>query len=145
MITRPIVLPPEDRGWAAVAHLSGLAGYVVPLGGIIVPIVIWRLGRRSPFVSTIATQAVRLNLAVYGTLLLAGLVFLALTASGEGGAGVVNPESSLLPIVGIGLFLLGLTVLVLVSLAAIVLPIVGAVRAGQGEYYRYPVVGRSPV
>ncbi len=27
---------------------------------------------------------------------------------------------------------------------AVVLPIVGAVKASQGEYYRYPVVGLPP-
>jgi uncharacterized membrane protein len=31
-----------------------------------------------------------------------------------------------------------------VGLAALALPIVGAVKASRGEYYRYPVVGRLP-
>jgi len=28
--------------------------------------------------------------------------------------------------------------------AAILLPIVGAILASRGEYYRYPIVGRDP-
>jgi uncharacterized Tic20 family protein len=30
------------------------------------------------------------------------------------------------------------------ALVALALPIVGAVKASQGEYYRYPVVGSLP-
>lgn len=36
-------------------------------------------------------------------------------------------------IIGVALFLL-----------ALALPIVGAVKASQGEYFRYPVIGASP-
>ena len=30
----------EERGLSAFTHLSGLAGYIIPLGGVIVPIII---------------------------------------------------------------------------------------------------------
>ena len=30
-------IPPETRGMAMLTHLSGLAGYLVPLGGVVVP------------------------------------------------------------------------------------------------------------
>ena len=34
-------IEPPERGMAAITHLSGLAGYIIPFGGAIVPIVIW--------------------------------------------------------------------------------------------------------
>jgi uncharacterized Tic20 family protein len=30
------------------------------------------------------------------------------------------------------------------GVVAVALPIIGAIKANQGEYYRYPVVGTSP-
>ena len=42
----------------------------------------------------------------------------------------------LIPVSFVGFFVVGL--------AAIILPIVGAVKASDGEYYSYPVVGTQP-
>ena len=55
----------DERAMAAITHLSGLAGYIIPLGGVIVPIVIWLTRRDSPAISSIAKQAVLLNLFVF--------------------------------------------------------------------------------
>ena len=54
-----------DRTLAALTHLSGLSGYVVPLGGAVVPIVIWAVNKESPVISSIAKQALLLNVVVY--------------------------------------------------------------------------------
>ena len=40
-------IPAEERGLAVAAHLSGLAGYIIPLGGVIVPIIIWPRMRKA--------------------------------------------------------------------------------------------------
>jgi hypothetical protein len=102
-------------------HLSGLAGYVVPLGGVLVPIIIWMVKKDSPVISSIAKQAILLNVIAF-LLVGAGLALL-------------------LTIVLIPLVILGWIVL---GLSAIALPIIGAVKAGDGVYFRYPVVGVTP-
>jgi len=111
----------EDRTLAALTHLAGLAGYVIPLGGVIVPIVIWIVKSDSPVVSTIAKQALLLNIIVF----VAGA-----------GAAVLLLTIILIPVVIIFWIALGL--------AAVVLPIVGAIKAWDGVYYRYPVIGLTP-
>ena len=116
-----LVIAPEERALATLTHLSGLAGYVVPLGGIIVPIVIWMVKKDSPVISSIAKQAILLNLIVF--LLVCTGVVLLLTIL-------------LIPLVILAWVFLGL--------AAIALPIIGAVKAGDGNYFRYPVVGVTP-
>jgi uncharacterized protein len=118
--TAPVIEPP-DRGMAAIAHLSGLSGYIIPLGGVIVPIIIWIVRKESPIVAGIAKQALVLNLVVF--LLVAATAVLWITLI-------------LIPAVILFWILLGL--------AAIALPIVGAIKASQGEYYQYPVVGLPP-
>ena len=116
-----ISIAPEERTLAALTHLSGLAGYVVPLGGVLVPIILWIAKSDSRIVSSIAKQAVFLNVVVF--LLVAGTAILWLTIL-------------LIPVVILFWIVLGLV--------ALALPIVGAVKAWDGQYYRYPVVGIRP-
>jgi uncharacterized Tic20 family protein len=111
----------EERTLAALTHLSGLSGYIIPLGGVLVPIIIWIVKSESPVVSSIAKQAVLLNVIVF--LLIAVTAILWLTII-------------LIPVVILFWIALGL--------AAIALPIVGAIKAWDGNYYRYPVIGIGP-
>jgi uncharacterized protein len=116
-----VTISPEERALAAITHLSGLSGYIIPLGGIVVPIIIWMVKSESRVISTIAKQAILLNLIVF-LLVIAGLILFFTVI--------------LIPLVIIGWVVLGL--------AAIILPIVGALKANDGVYYRYPVVGIEP-
>lgn len=116
-----LAISPEERALAAWTHLSGLSGYLIPLGGILVPIVIWIAKKDSPVISSIAKQAIILNVAVFLAIAVTAILWLTIL---------------LIPVVILFWVLLGL--------AAIALPIVGAIRAWDGTYYRYPLVGISP-
>ena len=115
-------IAPEERTLAALTHLSGLAGYVIPLGGVLVPIIIWAVKSDSKVISSIAKQALILNVAVFALIACTALLWLTIL---------------LIPAV--------ICFWVLLGLAAIALPIVGAIKAFEGTYYRYPVVGVTPV
>ena len=114
-------ISPEDRGLAACAHLSGLAGYVIPLGGVIVPVLIWIVKSESAVIAGLAKQAVLLNLIVFALFVATLVLWITIV---------------LIPLVIMFWIALGL--------AAIALPIVGAIKASEGNYYRYPVVGLPP-
>ena len=95
------------------AHLSALTGLVVPMVGVVIgPLVVW-LARRddSPFVAAHALEALNFNL----TVLLAAVVCV------------------LLMLVFVG-FLLGTALFV----AWLVFTLVAAIKASEGENYRYP-------
>jgi uncharacterized Tic20 family protein len=115
------MIHPGERTWAAIAHLSGFGGYLVPLGGVIAPIVIMLAKKESPVVSTIAKQALILNIACVLSAIPIVIMFFSF---------IMIP--------------LAILASILVGLAAVVLPIVGAVRAGDGYYYKYPLVGQDP-
>lgn len=106
---------------AAITHLSGLAGYIIPLGGVVVPIVIWVVRKDSNLISSLAKQAVLLNFIVFVLLCFAWI--LAITI-------ILIPAVILFTVLLMG--------------AALILPIAGALKANQGIYYRYPVVGVEP-
>lgn len=116
-----LTIQSEDRGLAAITHLSGLAGYIVPLGGVVVPIIIWIVKSESAVISSIAKQAVLLNLLVFVLVAATAILWLTLI---------------LIPLVLLFWFVLGII--------AVVLPIVGAIKASQGDYYKYPVIGMGP-
>ena len=119
--TPAIAIAPEQRGMAAITHLSGLAGYLIPLGGVVVPIVIWVVKSDDRVISAVAKQALLLNVIVF---LLAGALVL-----------------PFLTILLIPVAVLGWIVLAFI---AVTLPIVGAVKASGGEYFRYPLIGTTP-
>jgi len=121
MTVPAITIAPEERTLAALTHLSGLAGYVVPLGGVLVPIVLWIAKSESRIVSSIAKQAVLLNVVVFLLVGVTAILWITIV---------------LIPVVILFWVVLGL--------AALALPILGAVKAWDGVYYRYPIVGIGP-
>jgi uncharacterized Tic20 family protein len=114
-------IAPGERTLAALTHLSGLAGYLIPFGGVLVPIIIWIVKKDSPIVSSIAKQAVFLNVVVFVLIGVTALLWITII---------------LIPLVVLFWIALGIV--------AIVLPIVGAIKSWDGMYYRYPVVGIGP-
>lgn len=94
------------------AHLSALAGFVIPFGNIVGPLVIWLIKKDgSPFVDDQGKES--LNFQITITILMI--------------------VSAILIIVIIGILLLPL-----VGLLSLIFIIVAAVKANGGERYRYP-------
>jgi uncharacterized Tic20 family protein len=103
----------NERTWGMLAHLSALAGLVLPLFGIVLgPLAVWVTHRDgSEFVVGHAREALNFNLSV----LLGALACL------------------LLMLVFVG-FLLGTALFI----AWLVLTLIAAIRASEGRTYRYP-------
>ncbi len=110
----PGTAPTEnERTWGMLAHLSALAGVVIwLLGCVLGPLAVW-LSRRdqSEFVAAHAREALNFNI----TVVLAAVVCMALM------------------VVFVG-FILG-TALFVVWL---VFTLIAAIKASEGEHYRYP-------
>ena len=103
----------EARQWALFAHLSALAGMIIPFGNIIGPLIIWQVKKAEfPFVDDQGKEALNFNI----TAALAFLVAMALT-----------------------IVLIGVLLMPLVGIAWLVFTILAAIKANNGESYRYPV------
>ena len=103
----------SERTWGMLAHLSALAGLVVPLVGIVLgPLVVWLAKRdESVFVAAHAKEALNFNISV----LLGAILCM------------------LLMLVFIGV-LLGTALFI----AWLVMTLVAAIKASEGHPYRYP-------
>ena len=110
----PSAAPTEnERTWGMLAHLSALAGLVVPLIGIVLgPLVVWLAKRdESVFVAAHAKEALNFNISV----LLGAILCM------------------LLMLVFIGV-LLGTALFI----AWLVMTLVAAIKASEGHPYQYP-------
>ena len=106
----------EIRTTAVVAHLSTFAGLVVPFGSVIGPLAVWLTRRdRDPFIDQAGREALNfgISIAIYGSVLVVAALML----------------------VGIPLLMVGVV-------AWVVLASLAAVKASQGQPYRYPLTLR---
>jgi uncharacterized Tic20 family protein len=112
-LARRAVLEQETRRWAFLLHLSVLAGFAVPIAGLIVPIVIWQM--KKPVLPGID----------------------------EHGINVINWIISLM-IYSIGSLILvfvviGIPMLMALGVVSMVFPIIAAIKANNGEVWKYPL------
>ncbi|MEM6672203.1 MAG: DUF4870 domain-containing protein [Planctomycetota bacterium] len=104
----------DVRQWTMFIHLSLLAGYVIPFGGLVVPIVLWQMKKdESETVDEHGRMAVNAILSYTCYLVAAGILCL----------------------VAIGFVLLPILLV-----ASIAMPIVAGIKANDGVLWRYPLV-----
>lgn len=109
----------EERDFAMFTHLSPLAGYVIPFGNIIGPLVMWSMKRdQSPFLERVGREALNFQITVAMALV----------------ACIVLGFVTLL--VG---FIVLIPVMILIGIADLVLMILAAIEASHGREYRFPV------
>ena len=106
-------LEQQTRLWGLILHLSLYAGYVVPLAGLVAPVIIWQL-KKGQLPGLDAHGKVVVNWILSAILYtVAGLILM---------------------VVGIGFL-----VLFALAICSVVFPIVGAIKAHNGELWRYPL------
>jgi uncharacterized Tic20 family protein len=111
----PAAADANARQWAMIAHLSALAGLVIGLNWL-GPLIVYLVKKdEHPFIADQSREALNFNLSVF----------------------IYIIASAILIIVVIGLLLLPV-----VAIAWLVLTIMAAVRANNGEPYRYPLTIR---
>ena len=112
MVPGPLVTQ-EERQMGLFLHLSQLAGVVLLFGGIILPIVLWQ------------TQKEKMPaLDAHGKMVVNWMI----------SAMIYAVASVVLMIVVIGFF-----TLLAVAVLHIVFPIIGAIKANNGELWQYPL------
>jgi uncharacterized protein len=113
----PPAISQDDRLWAMLAHLAGLAGY---LGGVlqyVAPLIIYLVYKdKSHFVAFHALQSLYFQLGILVAGVIAGLITLVTCGVG----------APLLVALGVG---------------ALVYVIIAAIKANQGEWFEYWLVG----
>ena len=103
----------QERQWGMAAHLSAFAGFLIPFGSILGPLVVWLVKREEmPFVNDQGKESLNFQIMV-----------------------------SVLLLISIALWcvVVGFFITPIIAIGAIVFEIVAAVQAQKGIAYRYPV------
>ena len=106
----------DARLWGSMCHFTALAGYLIPFGNIIIPLVIWRVkGREHPFIDEQGKESLNFQL----TMTLYTIV------------------SIILIFAVIGIFFL-----IALGIVEIILVMIAGIKAHDGISYRYPLTLR---
>lgn len=113
-------LTPEEkdaRMWAMFCHLAGLAGYTgIPFANIIAPLVVWQIKKNDyAFVDDQGKEAVNFQISITLYILVSLLLVFCVV---------------------------GIPILIALAIADVVLLIIAAIKANNGETYRYPLTIR---
>lgn len=103
----------QTRTWAMALHLSQFAGYLIPLAGLLAPIIIWQVKKTE-------LPGIDEHGRIVVNWILSSLIYAIV--------------SSLL------IFLLvGFPLLIILAVLLVAFPIIGAVKASSGIAWRYPL------
>lgn len=113
-------LSKDTRMWAMFCHLAGLAGVFVPvvISGIIAPLIVWQIKKEEhPFIDENGKEAVnfQISMSLYT---------------------VIGIVACLITCVGMVLIPFFIPVVYIINLIFL---LIAAVKANNGEHYRYPI------
>ena len=110
-------VPKDEQNWAMICHLSALAGFLIPFGNIVGPLIVWLIKRAEmPMVDVHGKEALNFQITV---------------------------SIAMVVCIVLMLVLIGFLLAFIVGLGALVLTVMAAVKVSNGEFgYRYPLTIR---
>jgi uncharacterized Tic20 family protein len=106
----------EEKQWALFCHLSGLSGYIIPFGNIIVPLVIWSVKKdESEMIDEHGKEAANFQIS-FSIWIAIAIVF--------------------------SIVLIGIPFLIAFATLHIVFIIIASLKADKGQLYKYPLTIR---
>lgn len=105
---------PQARQWAMFCHYAAFFWLLAPMiGNVLGPLIVWQLKKDlDPFVDQQGKEALNFQITVSILLMICGLL---------------------------AWVLIGFPLMALVCLGALVLTIIGGIKANEGQAYRYPL------
>jgi len=103
----------DQNMWAMLCHLSALAGFIIPLGNVIGPLVIWMIKKDVyPLVDDQGKEALNFQISMTIYYIVASILIL---------------------------ILIGIVLLIGLALFSLVVTIIAMIKASDGVAYRYPL------
>ena len=102
----------DENMWAMFCHLSALVGFVIPFGNIIAPLVIWTLKKdESEHVNDQGKEAINFQISITVYILISVLLIFVV---------------------------IGIPMLIIIGIFSLIMTVIAAINANDGNKYRYP-------
>ena len=102
----------QERNFGMLCHLAALAGFIIPFGNIIGPLVLWLMKKdESEFVNNQGKESLNFQITVTILAIVSGILIIVVV---------------------------GIILLILVGIFSLVMIIIASIKASEGEKYRYP-------
>lgn len=103
----------DQNTWGMLCHLSALLGFVIPLGHILGPLVVWLVKKQEyPFVDDQGKEALNFQLSMTLYYIVALILII---------------------------ILIGIVLLIALAIFSLVVTIIAMIKANEGVAYRYPM------
>jgi uncharacterized Tic20 family protein len=103
----------DARMWAMLCHLSALAGFVIPFGNVIAPLIIWSIKKDEfELVKDQGKEALNFQISILIYLFASAILIVAVV---------------------------GILLLIVVGLFWLIFTVIAAIKANEGEKYQYPL------
>lgn len=110
--TIPSTTDKDARTWGMICHLSAFVGFVIPLGTVLGPLVVWLIKKNEiPFVDDQGKEALNFQISVLIAFVICVLLMF---------------------------IVIGVVLAFALAIYTIVMVIIAAIRANEGIAYRYP-------
>jgi len=103
----------DENQWAMMIHFSQLLGYIVPVLGLVVPIVLWQVKKDT-------SRSIDQHGRVVTNWIITEVIFLFISVAAS-------------------FILIGVPMLMALAVVMIVFPIMGGIKANKGELWPYPM------
>ena len=103
----------QEKTWAMLCHIGALAGFIIPFGNIIAPLIIWSVKKAD---SSVVDDQGKESLNFQITITIASIVAWLLT-----------------------FIMIGIPILIALGVFDLVMIIIAGIKANEGKKYRYPV------
>ena len=109
----PVQASKEEQNWAMICHLAALAGFIIPFGNLLGPLIVWLIKRpEMPLVDVHGKESLNFQITVTLAVIISWLLVVVL---------------------------IGFLMLAVVGIGALVLTIMAAIKVSNGQLdYRYP-------
>ena len=102
----------DENMWAMFCHLSALVGFVIPFGNIIAPLIIWTLKKDEyPHINDQGKEAINFQLSITVYILISVLLVFVV---------------------------IGIPLLIILGIFSLIMTVIAALNANDGNKYRYP-------
>jgi len=106
----------QERNWGMFCHLAALAGFIIPFGNIVGPLIIWLIKKdESAYVDKQGKESLNFQISISIYALVSAVL---------------------------ALVLIGFLLLIVIGIATLILIIVAALKANNREDFQYPLTIR---